>query len=368
MPLSEVSGGPLRVMELYSESGGYGRLDKPGADRGSFSNFRVVWSNQLARSEFSQAPDEQGPNFCAKSHAEDMLGLLADPIKLSAITSARPDVLVSEFLYQGYNKVRNGDEEVGSAAVPWFVISGVLTRQMSVGQPVKFLILESEERLLKSPRACRGRNFAIVLASLSELGYAAEWRVVDFANFGYPKKRRRTFLVAYHRSTKLFRRLSLRLGVSPIGWIKTDGILSATLPVSSVRMGDYIKAFNIGRCASDAEYLYATDTRGTTAFFNSGILFEGGVWTSHVEARDLTSFNFSPTWVIPQTGGGKPNFQNPDARRIALLNGNASVVGLMQRLADLMAHAILHDEDERRMAASHELSDARQASLNLQLF
>ena len=50
----------------------------------------------------------------------------------------------------------------------------------------RFLFLENVDRLLKSPATQRGRDFAIILASLSDLGYKVEWRVVNAADYGFP--------------------------------------------------------------------------------------------------------------------------------------------------------------------------------------
>ena len=41
-------------------------------------------------------------------------------------------------------------------------------------------------------------DFAIILACLSDLGYLVEWRVVNAADYGFPQRRRRVFIVAHH--------------------------------------------------------------------------------------------------------------------------------------------------------------------------
>jgi DNA (cytosine-5)-methyltransferase 1 len=47
----------------------------------------------------------------------------------------------------------------------------------------KYLLLENVDRLLKSPSKQRGRDFAIILKSLDDLGYAVEWRVINAAEY-----------------------------------------------------------------------------------------------------------------------------------------------------------------------------------------
>jgi DNA (cytosine-5)-methyltransferase 1 len=63
-----------------------------------------------------------------------------------------------------------------------------------------YLILENVDRLLKSPSGRRGRDFAVMLRSLSELGYNVEWKVIDASEWGFPQRRKRVFIVGYHRS------------------------------------------------------------------------------------------------------------------------------------------------------------------------
>ena len=57
------------------------------------------------------------------------------------------------------------------------------------------LFLENVDRLIKSPTGQRGRDFAVMLASLADLGYEVEWRVVNAADYGFPQKRRRVFII-----------------------------------------------------------------------------------------------------------------------------------------------------------------------------
>ena len=43
-----------------------------------------------------------------------------------------------------------------------------------------------------------------MLASLSDLGYAVEWRVVNAADYGMPQRRRRIFFMGYKKGTPEF--------------------------------------------------------------------------------------------------------------------------------------------------------------------
>jgi DNA (cytosine-5)-methyltransferase 1 len=60
--------------------------------------------------------------------------------------------------------------------------------------------------LIKSPSKQRGRDFGVMLACLNKMGYTAEWRVINAADYGFPQKRRRTFIFAT-RAKKVAKRL-----------------------------------------------------------------------------------------------------------------------------------------------------------------
>lgn len=58
------------------------------------------------------------------------------------------------------------------------------------------IILENVHGLLSSHR---GRDFAIVLKALDQLGYGLAWRVFNSKDFGVPQQRRRVYIVAIYR-------------------------------------------------------------------------------------------------------------------------------------------------------------------------
>lgn len=58
------------------------------------------------------------------------------------------------------------------------------------------IVLENVHGLLSSHG---GRDFAIVLNALDELGYGVAWRVLNSKDFGIPQQRRRVYIVAMYR-------------------------------------------------------------------------------------------------------------------------------------------------------------------------
>lgn len=64
------------------------------------------------------------------------------------------------------------------------------------GRTPRVIVLENVHGLLSSHG---GRDFAIVLKALDELGYGVAWRVLNSKDFGVPQQRRRVYIVAVHR-------------------------------------------------------------------------------------------------------------------------------------------------------------------------
>ena len=197
----------LKVIELFAGVGGF-RLGLEGDKDGNScssdykkkinSAFKVVWSNQYEPSTKVQwASDIYINQFGSKNHSNEDIADIADKNK---VVKDLPDhdVLVGGFPCQDYsvaNSLRTAKGLLGKKGVLWWAIEGILEK-LGRKKP-KYLILENVDRLLKSPVNQRGKDFAIMLASLNNLGYVVEWRVINAADFGFPQKRRRVFILAY---------------------------------------------------------------------------------------------------------------------------------------------------------------------------
>ena len=60
----------------------------------------------------------------------------------------------------------------------------------------KMFLVENVKGLLNHDG---GRTFAVIIASLDELGYDVQWEVVNSQNFGVPQNRERVFIVGHLR-------------------------------------------------------------------------------------------------------------------------------------------------------------------------
>ena len=107
----------------------------------------------------------------------------------------------------------------------WWSIHRILNEKKS--KP-KYLILENVDRLLKSPASQRGRDFAVMLQSLSDLGYILEWRVINAAEYGFPQRRKRVFMIGYHKSSNIYKQLMKE--VNTFDWVLKNGVLAKAFP------------------------------------------------------------------------------------------------------------------------------------------
>ena len=177
------------AIELFAGVGGFRlALERTG--------WRVAWSNQWEPSTKKQHASEcYERNFPDGVHVCEDITVVLDSLETGPNMFAVPDVklVVGGFPCQDYSVAKTLNQAhgiVGKKGVLWWQIH----RLLDLKRPPYFL-LENVDRLLSSPANQRGRDFAIMLASVSDLGYAVEWRVVNAASYGFPQKRRRVFLV-----------------------------------------------------------------------------------------------------------------------------------------------------------------------------
>lgn len=254
MPFEEPKKPIGTVAELFAGVGGF-RLGLAAA------GWRTVYSNQWEPSTKRQhASEVYVRNFGASGHSNE------DISKVEEIPSEF-DLLVGGFPCQDYSVAKSRSSATGlegKKGVLWWEILR-LTKQH---QP-KFLFLENVDRLLKSPAAQRGRDFAIMLASLGAEGYSVEWRVVNAADYGFPQRRRRVFIVAYRAKKPL-----------DISTIHSEGVLAEALPVEL--KGSAV----VGEITTDLLQLSREFGKGlkVSPFMNAGIFQNGTYLTADVQS------------------------------------------------------------------------------------
>lgn len=157
----------------------------------------------------------------------------------------------------------------GKKGVLWWQIRDTL-----IAKKAPFCILENVDRLLKSPAKQRGRDFGIILACLAELGYSAEWRVVNAAQYGAAQRRRRIFIFAYRNDTVYGKKMS---EIAPEAIIENDGFMVKSFPIEEM-----------GRMTSttlDTDIVEVSDNF-KFAFENAGYMHGGTIYTAKIKEAE----------------------------------------------------------------------------------
>ena len=258
----------IRTIELFAGVGGF-RL---GLERAEAKNghYEIVWSNQWEPGTTKQhASEVYVQRFGSKNHSNDDIAT----VKTADIPDH--DCLVGGFPCQDYSVARtlkNASGIEGKKGVLWWEIHRIL-----MDKSPDYLILENVDRLINSPSTQRGRDFAIILCCLNHLGYAAEWRVINGGDYGYPQKRRRTFIVAYKVNGKLFNNVRGKEFTYVIG---KSGVLANAFPIKKLNERNYkLEGLTIDVAELSQHLLDITQTFNLSnqknMFLNSGYMYDG---------------------------------------------------------------------------------------------
>jgi DNA (cytosine-5)-methyltransferase 1 len=267
----------IKVVELFAGVGGF-RLGLEGWNNKSASSnyqnkfessYQVVWSNQWEPSTKAQhASMVYESHWDKKSHSNKDIST----VEISEIPDH--DLLVGGFPCQDYSvatTLKNSKGLIGKKGVLWWSIHKILSEKEF--KP-KYLFLENVDRLLISPSGQRGRDFAIILKSLNDLGYAVEWRVLNAAEYGMPQRRRRIFILAYSQNSTVYKKIK---ETTSVDWILNDGTLAKAFPIQT----DNVLIQNEFELSLDivdiSENFNKNGKKGL--FENSGIMVNGIVTT-----------------------------------------------------------------------------------------
>ena len=206
----------IRVAELFAGVGGF-RIGLEGAS----DEFHTVWNNQWEPSTKHQdASLAYRARFGTEGHSnQDICTIATNDIP-------NHDLLVGGFPCQDYSVAstlsRSGGIE-GKKGVLWWQIYRIL-EEKGENRP-NYIFLENVDRIINSPAKQRGRDFAIILASLSDLGYIVEWRVINAADYGMPQRRRRTYIVGYRINSDIANQIE-----NARNWLFYDGVMAKSFP------------------------------------------------------------------------------------------------------------------------------------------
>lgn len=202
----------IKVVELFAGVGGF-RIGLEGAS----DAYETIWNNQWEPStQHQDASLVYRARFGSQGHSNKDINLVP--------TSAIPDhdLLVGGFPCQDYSVAatlsRSGGIE-GKKGVLWWQIYRILDEKGD--KRPQYIFFENVDRIINSPATQRGRDFAIILASLADLGYIVEWRIINAAEYGMPQRRRRTYIVGYQKDSVVANKME-----TLEDWVKFDGVMA----------------------------------------------------------------------------------------------------------------------------------------------
>lgn len=206
----------IKVVELFAGVGGF-RIGLEGAS----DAYDTIWNNQWEPStQHQDASLVYRARFGYQGHANKDINL----VKTEEIPDH--DLLVGGFPCQDYSVAatlsRSGGIE-GKKGVLWWQIYRILDEKGD--RRPQYIFFENVDRLLNSPATQRGRDFAIILSSLADLGYVVEWRVINAADYGMPQRRRRTYIVGYRKGSVVANKIE-----TMENWVKYDGVMAEAFP------------------------------------------------------------------------------------------------------------------------------------------
>lgn len=264
----------IRIVELFAGVGGF----RVGFERAS-ERFKTVWNNQWEPSTKRQdASLVYQHRFGSAGHSnEDISTVSVEEIPDS-------EILCGGFPCQDYSvatTLHNSKGIEGKKGVLWWQIQRIL-RDKGDNAP-KYLVLENVDRLLGSPAKQRGRDFAIILVSLSDLGYYVEWRVINAAEYGMPQRRRRTYIVAYHRTSNIAKQWEADTEY-PYNWINEKSVLGnafeSKIDTKKNTKSDFILEGDLVEVTKN--FNKSENGKAATPFGNAGFMANRHVWSADV--------------------------------------------------------------------------------------
>jgi DNA (cytosine-5)-methyltransferase 1 len=235
----------IKVCELFAGVGGFrlglegwkGKSATSGYKLDLQSNFEVVFSNQWEPSTKTQHASVIYEDKWGKEGHSNI-----DIQSLDVESIPYHDLIVGGFPCQDYSvatTLKNSKGLIGKKGVLWWSIHKILSESKT---PPNYLFFENVDRLLISPSTQRGRDFAIILQSLNSLGYAVEWRVINAADFGFPQRRKRVFILGYKKGTAYYEKISQ---IDSETFLFQESLITKAFPVSKLDAREIPSTFQL---------------------------------------------------------------------------------------------------------------------------
>ena len=260
------------VVELFAGVGGFrcglNKVELKNDKVKENGNWKFVWANQWEPSTKTQ---DAFDCYSKRFGSEDVSNV--DIFEVNKKEIPNHTLLVGGFPCQDYSVAQtlsNSKGIEGKKGVLWWAIADVLKTKKP-----PFVFLENVDRLLLSPASQRGRDFGIILRSFYDNGYAVEWRVINAGEYGFQQKRRRTYIIAYHKTTNYYKEMK-KINMKDI--VLTNGIFAKQFPTKSEILDSNMTSI------SNYKDLVDISDNFKNQFYNSGVMFNGEVFTAKLES------------------------------------------------------------------------------------
>lgn len=245
--------GKIKVVELFAGVGGF----RVGLEKASHK-FDTIWANQWEPNSGPQhAFDVYNSHFKNSTNINQNISDVYQEVP-------QHDLLVGGFPCQDYSVAQGNKAQglIGKKGVLWWEIHKILKKRNP-----KHVLLENVDRLLNSPVNNRGRDFAIMLRSLNDLGYIVEWKVINASDYGFPQKRKRVFIYAYKGS--LPKNTILKK------YVEENSLLESAFP------SKYFSSFKEDNISKDIydDLAMLTEKYGDGKFHHVGVAHKGKVFS-----------------------------------------------------------------------------------------
>ncbi len=257
----------IKVVELFAGVGGF-RIGLEGAS----DAYETIWNNQWEPStQHQDASLVYQARFGRKGHSNKDINTVP--------TNDIPDhdLLVGGFPCQDYSVAatlsKSGGIE-GKKGVLWWQIYRILNEKGN--RRPQYIFFENVDRLLNSPATQRGRDFAIILASLADLGYVVEWRIINAADYGMPQRRRRTYIVGYLEGSVVGQKIE-----QMADWVEFDGVMAKAFEFRP-KQGT-MSEFDIEGTVQEVSALFNKGKK-VSPFGNAGMMLRRHVYSVDAEA------------------------------------------------------------------------------------
>ena len=266
----------FNVIELFAGVGGF----RVGLDRVEGNPFHTIWSNQFEPStKIQHASQTYVARFGEEGHVNE------DIAKVPSCDIPVHDILCGGFPCQDYSVARTLSQAEGlkgKKGVLWWQIVRIVEEKKENAPQVLFL--ENVDRLILSPASQRGRDFAIILQSLADLGYYVEWRIINAAEYGMPQRRKRTYILAYKKGSAIANSIK-----DATDWLNNEGVFAKAFPIMDSD-GDGLFGIDSFKLTSTKDQDHLVDITENfniknklRPFTNAGVMMDGVVWTKKVE-------------------------------------------------------------------------------------